>query len=269
MLKTITHLKGFSIRATDGEIGTVEQLYFDDQTWTIRYLTVATGGWLENRKVLISPFSIKLVNWLARRIDVSLTKDQVKNSPDIDTHKPVSRQHETSYLAYYGYPNYWNGPFSWGPSYYPGGYAAALPLDGAWDGAKPSPVDAKDAHLRSTSGVSGYDIQAVDGEIGHVSSFVLEEETWSIRYIEVATRNWWPGKKVLISPDWVQRVSWLSLKVYVALTRDAIQKAPEYFDTVPITRKFEELLHTHYGRVPYWLNEPATEEHVLLTTGAK
>lgn len=267
MLKTITHMKGFSIRATDGEIGTVEQLYFDDQTWTVRYLTVATGGWLENQKVLISPFSIKQVNWQARRIDVSLSKDQVKNSPDIDTHKPVSRQHESSYLTYYGYPNYWNGPFSWGPSYYPGGYAAALPVAAELGAARPLTVEAKDSHLRSTGGISGYDIQAIDGEIGHVSSFVLEEETWAIRYIEVATRNWWPGKKVLLSPDWVQRVSWLSLKVYVALTRESIQTAPAYVDSLTISRQYEELLHAHYGRPPYWLNEPHPTE-VLLSTGA-
>lgn len=265
MLKTITHLKGFSIRATDGEIGTVEQLYFDDQTWIVRYLTVATGSWLEGRKVLISPFSIKQVNWQARRVDVSLTKDQVKNSPDIDTQKPVSRQHESSYLAYYGYSNYWSGPFAWGPSYYPAGFAVPA-LDSAADAVSAAVSQSKDSHLRSTGGISGYDIQAIDGEIGHVSSFVLEEETWAIRYIEVATRNWWPGKKLLISPEWMHRVSWLSLKVYVALMRETIQTAPAYVESVPITRQYEQLLHAYYGRPPYWLNQPEPAFQLSLTS---
>ena len=114
MLTNAKNLKGFVIQATDGKIGTVDQFYFDDETWGIRYLTVETGGWLDDRRVLISPFSVVSADWKAKRLDVALTKKQVENSPDIDTHRPVSRQYETEYLAYYGYPNYWGGPFLWG-----------------------------------------------------------------------------------------------------------------------------------------------------------
>ena len=114
MLANTTHLKGLVIRATDGEIGTVDQLYFDDESWAIRYLTVKTGSWLEDREVLISPFSVTNVDWPAKRLDVELTKKQVKDSPSIDTQRPVSRQYETEYLGYYGYPNYWNGSYLWG-----------------------------------------------------------------------------------------------------------------------------------------------------------
>ena len=254
MLKTINHLKGFSIRATDGDIGTAEQLYFDDLTWTVRYLTVDTGRWLEGRRVLISPFSIARVNWQARKIEVLLTKQQVEESPDIDTHQPVSRQHESDYLSAFGYPNYWTGPYEWGPSYYP----LALPvatIDSVADRAERTKKESRDSHLRSTGAISGYDIQAIDGEIGHVSGFVLDDETWSIRYIEVATRNWWPGKKVLVSPAWIQRVSWISSKLYVSLSREAIQGGPAYVDTTPITRDYEAKLYSHYGRPPYWQNQ--------------
>jgi hypothetical protein len=111
MLKNANHLKGLVIRATDGEIGTVDQLYFDDETWAIRYLMIETGGWLGGRRVLISPISVVHTDWQAKRLDVALTKKRVENSPDIDTHKPVSRQHEAAYLGYYGYPNYWGGTF--------------------------------------------------------------------------------------------------------------------------------------------------------------
>ena len=123
MLTNARNLKGFAIRATDGEIGTVDQFYFDDETWAIRYLMVETGGWLGGRRVLISPISVVRADWQAKRLDVSLTKKQVENSPDIDTHKPVSRQHEAAYLGYYGYPNYWGGPYMWGPAFYPAGLA--------------------------------------------------------------------------------------------------------------------------------------------------
>ena len=131
MLTNAKHLKGLVIRATDGEIGTVDQLYFDDETWAIRYLTAATGGWLSDREVLISPFSVTNVDWQGKRLDVALTKKQVENSPNRDTQRPVSRQYETEYLGYYSYPNYWGGPFLWGPGAYPSGLSnrIATPKD--------------------------------------------------------------------------------------------------------------------------------------------
>jgi hypothetical protein len=254
MLTKTTHLKGFAIRATDGELGTVDQLYFDDETWAIRYLTVETGGWLGGRQVLISPFSVVHTDWQAKQLDVALTKKQVENSPDIDTHKPVSRQHEAEYLGYYGYPYYWGGPYMWGPAYYPGDFAIP-PIASKEALADRIRKESTDSHLRSTEAVTGYHIEANDGEIGHVDGFVVDDEAWALRYIEVATRNWWPGKKVLVSPGWIERVNWEESNVYVGLSREAIQKGPEYVESMRITREYEGRLYTHYGRPPYWLHD--------------
>ncbi|MFZ3368536.1 MAG: PRC-barrel domain-containing protein [Candidatus Sulfotelmatobacter sp.] len=254
MLTNATHLKGLAIQATDGEIGTVDQFYFDDQTWAIRYLTVETGGWLGGRQVLISPISVVNTDWQAKRLDVALTKKQVENSPDIDTHRPVSRQHEAEYFGYYGYPNYWGGPFLWGPAYYPTGLAVPTAA------SKKALADrirreSKDSHLRSGEVVTGYHVEATDGEIGHVQGFVMDDEAWAIRYIEVATRNWWPGKKVLVSPAWIQRVSWIDSMVFVGLSKEGIKAAPEFVESTPITRDYEKRLYRHYVRQPYWLHE--------------
>ena len=82
----------------------------------------------------------------------------------------------------------------------------------------------------------------------------MDDEAWAIRYIEVATRNWWPGSKVLISPEWVEQVSWTDCKVYVGLSREAIKNGPDYTDATPITRGANRL-HLHYGRPPYWLRD--------------
>jgi hypothetical protein len=251
MLNTITHLKGFAIRAIDGELGSVEHLYFDDDTWTVRYLTVDTGGWLGGRRVLISPFSISNIDWRDRIIDVSLTRQQVQYSPDIDTHKPISRQHETAYLGYFGYPSYWGGPYQWGPFFYPKGFSVPN-IDSAPEIAKRATAASRDSHLRSTGAVHGYHIQASDGAIGHISGFVLDDATWAIRYLEADTTNWLPGKTVLISPAWIQLVSWAESKVYVTLSKEAIQGAPEYADSYPITREYENRLYSHYGIPPYW-----------------
>jgi hypothetical protein len=265
MLTKTTHLKGFVIRATDGEIGTVDQFYFDDETWAIRYLTVDTGDWLGGRIVLISPISVVHTDWQTKRLDVALTKKQVENSPDIDTHKPVSRQHEAEYLGYYGYPYYWGGPYLWGPAFYPMGLA--IPTTASTESmADRTRRESTDSHLRSTEAVTGYYIEAADGEIGHVDGFVVDDEAWAIRYIEVATRNWWPGKKVLVSPAWIERVSWEDLKVYVGLSRDAIQNGPEYVESMPITREYENRLHSHYGRPPYWLRESKDKSSASLSS---
>ena len=254
MLMNTADLKGLVIRATDGELGTVDQLYFDDETWAIRYLTVETGGWLGGRQVLISPISILNADWQAKRLDVALTKKQVENSPDIHTREPVSRQHEAAFLEYYGYPFYWGGPYLWGPALYPAGSAvpAAGPMEPMADRIG---RESADSHLRSTEAVTGNSIEAADGEIGHVCGFIVDDEAWAIRYIEAATRNWWPGKRVLFSPSWVERVSWTDSKVYVALSREAIQNGPEYVESMPISRDYENRLYFHYGRPPYWLTE--------------
>jgi hypothetical protein len=263
MLTNTAQLKGLAIRATDGDIGTVDEFYFDDETWAIRYLVVETGGWLGGREVLISPISVIHADWDAKRLDVALTKTQVEKSPDIDTHQPVSRQHEAAYMGYYGYPNYWGGPFLWGTESYPAGLAieARASMEAMTERIRREPTD---SHLRSTKAVTGYHIDAADGEIGHVEGFILDDQAWAIRYIEVATKNWWPGKKVLISPDWIERVSWLDSKVYVAPLRETIQNGPEYSESEPITREFEDDLYLHYGRPPYWLRDPERKAALAL-----
>jgi hypothetical protein len=264
MLTNAANLKGFTIRARDGELGTVEQFYFDDDSWAIRYLTVETGGWLGDREVLISPFSVVHTDWQARQLTVALTKTQVEHSPDIDTYRPVSRQHEAEYFAYYGYPFYWGGPYLWGPVFYPS--ALAVPAIDATEGmADRIATESTDSHLRSTEVVAGYRIEASDGEIGHVEAFLMDDEAWAIRYIEVATRNWWPAKKVLISPAWIERVSWSESKVCVGLTRAAIRNAPEYFETRRITREYENRLFIHYGEPPYWLHDSMHKPAPVLT----
>jgi hypothetical protein len=251
MLTNAAHLKGLVIRATDGEIGTVDQFYFDDETWGIRYLTVETGGWLAGREVLISPVSVIVADWQGKRLDVALTMKQVENSPNIDTHRPVSRQDEATYLGYYGYPHYWG--------FYPMGLVDPTANFNGEVLADKIRRESTDSHLRSTNAVTGYSIEATDGEIGHVDGFVLDDETWNIRYMEVATRNWWPGKKVLVSPSWIRRVSWMHSTVYVGLSREAIQTGPAFDKSAPISREYEDRLYAHYGLAPYWLHEAQSE----------
>ena len=254
MLSKAKRLEGFKLHSRDGEVGQVKEFYFDDHHWTIRYLVADTGNWLTGRQVLISPYALAAVNKEEQYIAIDLTKKQIEDSPSLDSDKPISRQFEESYNGYYEWPMYWNGPSMWGD--YPyiernrGKSREVNPGGKAWD-----------HHLRSTSVVSGYNIQASDGEIGHVDDFVIDDETWAIRYLVIDTVNWWPGKKVLISPRWIERVSWDQSKVFVNLTRDSIKQTPEYTEESMITRDYEIGLHRHYNRQGYWADEQAFKDH--------
>jgi uncharacterized protein YrrD len=250
MLIKAKALKGYSLDSSDGEIGKVEEFYFDDRHWTIRYLVANTGNWLTGRQVLISPYALGAVNEKERQIDVALTKKKIEDSPALTSDKPVSRQFEDNYYGYYGWPGYWGGPYSWGCYPY-------IERDREKWMRPAHDEKAWDPHLRSTHDVNGRNIQATDGEIGHVEDFIIDDDTWAIRYFIIDTRNWWPGKKILISPKWIERVSWSESKVFVNLTRETIKQSPEYTEESLLTRDFETRLHQHYNRKGYWVEELA------------
>ena len=252
MLQLARDLRGYKLSARDGEIGKAEEFYFDDQSWAVRYLIADTGGWLGGRQVLISPYALDPARKDDKAIPVDLTKKQIENSPSWDADKPVSRQYEMQYYSYYDWPAYWGGPFMWGAS-------ASPQRKGRWSAATRH-KEGDDLHLRSTKDVTGRTIQARDGEIGHVSDFVVDDEVWAIRYVIVDTRNWWPGKKVLISTQWIERISWEESKVFINLTRQQIKQAPEYTENALITRDYEEELHRHYQREKYWLTKGPDRE---------
>ncbi len=254
MLHSIARMHGLAIQAKDGEVGVVEDFYFDDDTWAIRYLVVDTSRWLGGRSVLISPIALGSKAWASDRLTVALTRKQIENSPPVDTHRPVSRQEEATFSAYYGYPYYWGGGGLWGAGSYPIYPALTKTDDTEMRGTSAESLkNPEDVHLRSVKEVKGYAIDAADGEIGHVHDLIVEDQSWAIRYLEVATRNWWPGKKVLVSPQWVENVSWTERKVGIGLFRKAIQTGPEYRESAPIYRDYEQLVYDHYGLPGYWL----------------
>ncbi len=276
MLRNLSDIENFKISATDGEIGHVKDFYFEDDAWVVRYFVVETGTWLTSRKVLISPISVHHPDWLARTLPVSISKDQVKNSPSFDSDKPVSRQHEEQYLGYYGYPYYWGGDGMWGGGLYP--YAMAPGFTGygidrverdqalaAYLADERARHRNDDPHLRSCDAVTGYHIQATDGEIGHVAGFLVDDETWAIRYLIVDTSNWWMGHKVLVAPAWIKSVNWSDQTVSVDLTQDSIKNAPPYDPAVALSREQEMNLYRHHGRSgrgDYWARSTERETEV-------
>lgn len=246
MLCKAKTVKGYRLEGYDGEVGKVMEFYFDDRHWTIRYLVADTGRWLTDRQVLISPYALVDISRAERHITVNLTKKQIEESPPLSSDKPVSRQFEEEYYGYYEWPMYWAGPFMWGA--YPYIVRNGNTLRESTPDEAPG-----DPHLRSTQEVSGYSIHATDGDFGYVEDFIIDDETWAIRYLVVDTKNGWPGRKVLVSPQWIQRVSWSETKVFVNLPRDIIKGSPDYTSDSLISREYEQQLHRHYNRQGYWI----------------
>lgn len=271
MLHSLNALRKFHVHAADGDIGEVTDGYFDDERWVIRYLVVSTGSWLNGREVLISPYSVARVDEAGSAIVTQLTRRQVEGSPSIDTAKPISRQQEESYLSYFGYPVYWpyTTLWAWGatpvvmppgpvgePVARPAGPPAVAPpasVGGPPAGNAATPAGSSAAtHLRSAREVTGYHIQGSDDAVGHVEDFLFEDDSWAIRYLAADTRNWLPGKHVLISPQWIREVSWPERLVVVQLTREEIEGSPQYDPKHLPSRGQEADLYRHYRRPGYW-----------------
>jgi len=249
MLLAAKDFKHFKLRAKDGDIGKAQEFFFDDHFWVVRYLVANTGDWLSGRQVLISPYALKPALIHEGVLPVNLSKDQIERSPSLDNHQPVSRQFETQYYDYYAFPYYAFGPYPWGMSPYlnrtPEERKSEIRRQEAWD-----------PRLRSTKDVTGHHIQATDGEVGHVEDFIIDEETWTIRYLVVSTKNWAPGRHLLVSPQWIKRVSWEESKVFVSHSVDALKSSPEY-NPESLNRDYENKLYRHYDWRGYWVDDLA------------
>jgi hypothetical protein len=254
MLVHGSKIRGCSIGATDGQVGSISDILFDDSTWRVRWLVVDTGALLPGRKVLIPPSALSLVNHMGHQYAVRLTKQQIKDSPGAETHEPVSRALETELYDYYG----WTPYFSTG--FYMGGYSyAGFPIEPSALGFKKRKVEDKQEdyklkgpQLRSVHEVGGYHIHASDGAIGHVADFLIEDGDWSIHYLVVQTSDWWPGKSVLVSPRSVLKTDWPNRMVDLNVSRQQIKDSPAYDGSEEVDRAYEYKFHGYYNgvRVP-------------------
>lgn len=248
MLTVVSAFKGYAIEASDGRVGTVSDFLFDDDTWKIRWLVVDTGGWLTERKVLIHPSAVRKIDSETQELFVTLTKAQVKESPDILRDQAVSQQMQSRLYDYYGWDPLWGGGyFGTGaiasPLASPPYFGAAAAIDATQDGFH---SDNGDPHLRSVDVVAGYHIHAVDGEIGHLENFLIDDANWNIRYLILDTKNWLPGKHVLVSPYAVKEIDWADRLIYLKITRDQIETSPPRDPTDAVDQDYETRLHNHY-----------------------
>jgi hypothetical protein len=250
MLLVAKALQGFEIAALDRSIGVVSDFLFDDKTWKFRWMVVDTGGWWDDHKVLLQPSVVTRIDYAKRVVFVSLLSEKIRTSPDLMQDPPVSRQMEARIFDHYGWNPGWGGD-----RYYldselllpAGGDFLMDPvlereLAGFGDGS-----DEGDPHLRSAKIVTGSHIHAKDGEIGHIENFLVDDDSWGVRYLIVDTSNWWFGRHVLISPLAVRAIDWPANKVDLDVTKAQVQSSPVWDPLTAVDRLYEQQLHRHYG----------------------
>lgn len=244
MLHSAKRMKDFTLAASDGPVGRIGDFYFDDSRWVIRYAVAQAGNRLTGRMVLLSPQLLRFPEPGGSEIRVALTAAQIRASPSPESDRPVSRQFEEAYYRHFGWPYYWAGPHLWGPSPYP------VPPAGAYLESMASDIPAEprgDPHLRSTGEIVGYHLRARDGEIGHVEDFLFDDADWSIRYLAAGTRNWWPGRQVLVPPGWISAIHWEDRHVDVDTRRETIRMAPGYAPSRALSSEQEARLEGYFS----------------------
>ncbi|WP_226038092.1 PRC-barrel domain-containing protein [Aquibacillus saliphilus] len=254
MLHFTNRIQDFKVQATDDKLGKVKDIYFDEDSWVVRYLVVDTKKWLPGRKVLVSPISFDYVDYQNSTVTIFESKDSIKNSPNIDENQPVSRQQESSLNTYFEWPYYWSyldNEKMWG------GFATPAELmKTGQTGEELAKEQQESTKLRSVDEISGdlggYTIQATNGEIGHVTDFLVDDYNWKLRYFIVETKNFLPGKFVLLSIDWIKNISWIDQKVVVDLSKETIENGPFYNLHEHFTREDEKQLYQSYQKPPYF-----------------
>lgn len=245
MWRSLKHLIGHRVDASDATFGKVKDFYFDDATWTLRYVVVDTGNWLSGRRLLISHQAIKGEDWANHTLRLALTREQIESSPPIGADKPVSRQQEEQLAQFYGWTPYWSVP-----PFIGGGPSQLLPNpDVPWgkdDPPRGSPPRG-DPHLRSVAEMKGYQLDATDGSIGRVEDFIASDDDWSIHFVAADTRAWLSGRTVLIPPHRITAVRWESRSVAVNLAKDEVRRSPEYDPTEAVNEDQAHRLFDYFG----------------------
>ncbi len=241
MKRSITSLIGYSIKAIDGEIGKIKEFFFDDETWTVRFLIVKTGNWLTGHRVFISPEALMASDWDNENFKVNLTREQIRNSPLIDTAKPFSRQQEIKIFDYYKLNSYGNR----------GIIVREMQKTVKNGSAKEELFSATlksygNNLLHSTRKMTGYAINAVDGAIGQINDFIFNDRNWKLDFMVVDNVDWNPGEKVIISPKRIKEIKWESSAVTVNTMVDLVKDSPEYDPNLPIGEVYEADLDNHY-----------------------
>lgn len=251
MIRGLKDFRGYPVRGIDGEIGSVRDFYFDDYNWTVRYFVIKTGKWLEHERILVATVSLAKTELEANSLPVDLTREKVRNSPRVIIDRPLTRAERIELHSYYEWPMDWiEGEI---PGTGPGltGYPLVELADEIKENQaenEQSSSEGQHRHLHSFRDVPGFRLLARDGEIGHLEDFIVDTSSWNILYIVVDTGSWLPGKKVLVSPSWVEEILWDEERLQIDLNRDTIQNSPRYDPSISLDEEYTDMLAKYYSQ---------------------
>jgi uncharacterized protein YrrD len=258
MIHSFKALQDYKVAASDGDIGSVDDLFFDEDTSVVRWIVIDTGGWLSGRKVLMSPAAFGPAEHASHSLPTSHSREQVEKSPDVASHRPVSRHAEQAIHDYYSWEPYWHSSapvfaYPWGgPALAGRGLEPESGLDPVEREVEARQREGEDPHLRSAKEVLGYYVHAADGDIGHIDDLLYDEDSMQLRFVVVDTRNWLPGRKVLVAIEWFHDVNFADESITTDLTRDQIKASPEYTPDHTDIGEYERRLREHYDRPAYY-----------------
>lgn len=247
MLRSLEELLGYKLWAKDGHMGKVYDFLFNDEDWRVRYMIVDTGPWIFGRQVLISLQALGQPVWSSKTFPVELTREQVKTSPDVDLAKPVSRQYEEKIHQHYRWPAYWRMNTALP------GYPTLIPPAVFARQEETDNENDEDSHLRSTKELIDYQVRAVEGEVGKVKGFIVEDEDWQLRYMLVDISKWLEeDKQILVALTWINDIDVSRDEIAIDLTQEAIKFSPPFDPDLAVNRQYEEVLYDYHGKPKYW-----------------
>ncbi|PKL90727.1 MAG: photosystem reaction center subunit H [Candidatus Goldiibacteriota bacterium HGW-Goldbacteria-1] len=249
MLRSLKSLKGYSALTPEDEMGSVEDFFFDNKLWIIRYLVVKLDKQIPGKSVLVTPKAlIKAPDWETKSFVFDISSDMLAKCPDIDLKKPVNRQEEDKLLKHFSWPVYWQQQSIYGSPVITGINPGKITQE-----PEEEPEEKNvDPHLFSVQGLIKYKIQAKDGEVGNVEDIIIDDETWQAHYLVIDTNSWLPGGKVLVDPSWVDEFEWKRESVRVSVTKETLKQSPVYDPSSPVNRGYETRLYDYHGRPKYW-----------------
>jgi sporulation protein YlmC with PRC-barrel domain len=263
MFRSLRDLFSYDIQATDGKIGKVRDLYFDEEEWETRYLVIDTGSWILGKEVLVIPDALGQPNWAKESLPVELTRKQVKESPDVSTVLPISRKHQIALHTYYNWRPYW-APVTPLSTSTMTTTATITQNEKRLQDEKKKAIERlfqHDSALRSAKEVIGYTTNGEDGELGQIDDIILDIETWKLVYFVLDTSSWLAkGKKTLIAISWINRISYHDQEVQLDLSQNIIEDSPPFDPNTPINRSFEEVLYDYHGRPYVWAEKSIGNE---------
>ncbi len=258
MLRKLHSLKSFVVNGKNGKLGKVDDFYFDQEQFVVRYLVIDTGSWLEHEQTLISTHAIDNIDFDSSIIHVNLSSDELEDSPSIEKNEPISKSKEKALIEYFGWPDYWKKSHSSDSELIHAGITERKKLLNFKTLQKEDEAKQKakkvESNLRSLEEIRGYKIHAKDDKFGHLEDlFVEEEDSWIIRYLLIDTRNIMEGKLVIIAPEWIESINWFDKEIFIDKDKKEIEESPEYKEEkAPIDKSYEELLYDHYDEKKYW-----------------